>query len=174
MPRSAPIRSASSWRSIVVVPGKHDLGTVRPRAVHLHGGGCRRHHDHSGDAEQTGRARHRLTVIARRIRDDAAVQCVTIELAEHVGGAANLECSRELQVLTLQPETCAIRVRRRGQERCSPRDTSDSRGGRGNVVERYERACAGSERHRAAPECVSGMPNSPDPRAIPPTAAGRC
>ena len=72
-------------------------------------------------AEPRGRQRDRLAVIARRERDDAALQRVGRQAHQHVRGAANLERAARLLRLALEPQRPAGQIRH-VEHRRPPRD----------------------------------------------------
>jgi ABC-type transport system substrate-binding protein len=84
---------------------QHDFGFIFTTRGNL-GRRCRSRHDHGRlDADRTRSPRHRLRVIARRHRDDAARAGCVIELAQLVECSARLERSSFLEVLALEKQS---------------------------------------------------------------------
>ena len=92
-----------------VVPD--DLGAVAPRRVDLRGRRVLRHEDRRGRAEQPRGDRHRLRVVAGRVRDDAAAPDGFRQRRDLVVRAAELERAAALEALRLDVDLARRRDR---------------------------------------------------------------
>ncbi len=119
---------------------KNHFRAKRTRTVDLDLRRRRGHDDDRGRSERAGGERHRLAVVARRVRDDAGSTLGGIELRDHVVRAADLERARWLKALALEEEWSSRRTRH-VDERRDARDRSDARGRGANLVQGHE--CSG-------------------------------
>ena len=96
--------SAARLRLSLVVAALHEahLAAVLLHRRHLRERRLRRHHEHGARARLARGERHGLRVVAGARRDHAALERLRRERPDHVGGAARLERSGELEVLRLQ------------------------------------------------------------------------
>src|SRR2546427_19320 len=98
-------------RPVVLHPVvEDDLGAVPAGRLHLQRGRVGRHADDGARADHARRQGDALSVVARRVRDDAARAVGVGERAELVERAADLEGSRALEVLALEEHAVAARV----------------------------------------------------------------
>ena len=130
-----------------IAAGRRDLGSRR----------VVRHDDHRRHAEQRGRKRDRLGVIARGEGDDAGAPLALVEAGQRVEGAAELEGAHALEVFALEEELRAeLGVGgARGQHRRAMSVAGDARGRRGDVVVGRQ-----GERHAPAPAARRVMASS--------------
>ena len=115
----------------------------------LGGGREGRHDDGRGDAGKLRMARHRLRVVARRHRDDAARLLVLAQHRQAVGRAAFLEGAGDLQVVELQRHG---RRRLRGRRRRTASPACAARGRRcGRPPPGHRRGRSSEAKHTGHP-----------------------
>ena len=135
-PRDRASSSATRRRSLGRGADHDDLGAVGLDARPLDRRRVGRHHDRRRDAEQAGRPRDALRVVARRVGDQAAGALVRRERRGRDVRAADLERADRLQRLGLEP-LVPIRGAERDERR--PEGDAPERGGRrADVVDRDE------------------------------------
>ena len=143
-PRVRASSSARTLRSRGSGSGKNDLGAMPTHALNLD---VRRRLGHDDDCrclEGFGHQRNGLSVVARRIGDDASRSRLRRKLRDHVAGAANLESPAWLETFALQRQLGRRRLLRPAsatdlQHWRSANQLANTARGQPDVVERHER-----------------------------------
>jgi hypothetical protein len=96
--------AADGFAVFGVAVEEHHLAAVAAGGFHLHNRCVLRHDDDGTHAEQLGRQRNRLRVVARRKRDDARLALLRRELRQRVVRTAKLERTHALEALGLEEQ----------------------------------------------------------------------
>jgi hypothetical protein len=105
------------------------LGAIPPHTLDLDRRRRLGHDDHGADAESLRDQRHRLTMIAGGVGDDARGARLGRQLRNHVAGTAHLERTHRLQVFALERQRADL------EERRSHGHPTDPHRGRPDVIE---------------------------------------